>query len=191
MIAFKRGLQISRMNQTMLTRLLPSILFAFFIIACNKPGQNIENQNHSPAKTVSNVRVFTAKGILEAFQKAGIPIGSVIYYTAENDSNNLLGRPHQYVEKASWADTRIKQEPDYNPEHRGSKEDLDPEGGTVEIFSTADDLENRRQYIEAVSAKMSPLAQYIYSHGNALVRLEKQLTPSQAAEYERALRTLQ
>jgi hypothetical protein len=163
------------------------------ITACNKqPESKTENQNQKQAETQTQPtqRSLTAKDYIEAFQKSGIPIGSTVYYTAENDPNNLLGRPNQYIEKASWEDKRIKQQPDYNPAHKGSSIDLAPEGGTIEIFASRENLEARKQYVEAVTSKMSPLAQYSYVHGNALIRLEKELTPSQAAEYEKALKEL-
>ena len=34
-------------------------------------------------------------------------VGAMIDFDAKNDPNNQLGRPNQYLQKASWADTRI------------------------------------------------------------------------------------
>ena len=44
-----------------------------------------------------------------------------------------------------------------------------------------------RDYIESVTAGTPILKQYIHQSGNALVRLECDLTPDEAAEYETVL----
>jgi len=61
---------------------------------------------------------------------------------------------------------------------------------TVEVFASTEDLENRRKYVESVTKTMSPLAEYQYVHKNTLLRLNHKLTPQQAAEYEKVLKSL-
>ena len=91
--------------------------------------------------------------------------------------NNLLGRPNQYTSKVNFADNRISQE---------YVEENDAKGGTIEVFENKTDMEKRKEYIEQISNSSSMFTQYIYSKGNVLLRLEKELTPEQAKEYEEA-----
>lgn len=121
---------------------------------------------------------LTAQDVVEVFQEAGIPLDKVVFHTAETDPNKLLGRPNQYTEKANWADTRLEQTGE------------DPIGGTVELFASDDDLQRRKSYIETISQSAPMLVEYIYAQKNALVRVSKDLTPDQAAEYEKALKSL-
>jgi hypothetical protein len=121
---------------------------------------------------------LTAEDVLNALKAAKLPIEKEIVYMEENDPNKLLGRPNQYVGKANWNDARV--EP-LTPDDRSM---------TVEVFASAEDLENRRKYVEAIGKSMSPLAQYQYAHKNALLRLSHKLTPQQAAEYEKVLKSL-
>ena len=117
----------------------------------------------------------TPSAVLESFKKAGIPVVKEEIYTAETDSNKLLGRPNQYTAKANWADSRLEQ----------SAEDIT--GGTVEIFNNEADLNARKDYVEKIGKAMPMLVQYQYQHGLVLIRLDKSLSPAQAAEYEAAL----
>lgn len=48
----------------------------------------------------------------------------------------------------------------------------------------------RRDYIASVTGDNPMLLQYMQAHRNALVRLDKQVTPDQAAEYKRVLEVL-
>jgi len=121
---------------------------------------------------------LSAETVVAGFVDAGPPVENVVHYTAETDPNNLLGRPGQYIGKSSWADSRIEQ-------HSSG-----PIGGTVEVFASPEDLASRRKYIELVTKDIPIMRQYIYQAGNALVRLEFDFTPAQAAEYEKVLLSL-
>lgn len=116
--------------------------------------------------------------VLSTLKKAGIPVAKGVVYTAETDTNKLLGRPNQYIAKANWADSRLSQQ----------QEDM--AGGTVEIFKSEDDLKARKEYVERIGKAMPMMAQYQYQKGLVLIRLDKALTPAQAAEYEKALNNL-
>lgn len=120
----------------------------------------------------------TPEVVLAKFEKAGIPIGDQEVYTAATDTNKLLGRPGQYVAKANWADNRLDQPAG------------DMAGGSVEIFRSARDLKARKTYVENIGRAMPAMAQYQYQKGLVLIRLDKALTPEQAAEYEKVLKTL-
>lgn len=120
---------------------------------------------------------MTAQGVLDAFTAAGLPLQDVTVYTAENDPNSLLGRPGQYIEKANWNDSRYPAD--------------DPDGAnTIEVFPDEAAMVKRRDYIASVTGDSPMLLQYMQAHRNALVRLDKQITPDQAAEYKRVLETL-
>lgn len=119
----------------------------------------------------------TARQAIEAFKAAGLPVGKVLYHNAATDPNDLLGRPGQYIEKANWADGRVEQ---FDPK--------DPAGGTVEVFKTVDDLTRRKDYIESISKSSPMFAGYTYAVGLVLLRLDKSLTPAQAAKYEKTLK---
>lgn len=120
---------------------------------------------------------LTVEQIIEAFKEAELAISGIKIYTEETDPNNLLGRPGQYIGKANWADSRIEQ--------YGEK----PIGGTIEIFDSKKALKTRKEYIEPIIAQ--PLfAQYMFVHKNAILRLENELTPTQAEEYNNILSSL-
>lgn len=120
----------------------------------------------------STTRV-TPSTLIAAFKNAGIPIGTVVIYTASSDRNHLLGRPGQYVAKANWSDRR----------HASDGTDL----GTVEIFSSKSDLSDREGYIKLIEKGNPMLEQYIHASGFVLMRLDYALTPTQAAQYARVL----
>ncbi|MDI6712700.1 MAG: hypothetical protein QMD96_05620 [Anaerosomatales bacterium] len=122
---------------------------------------------------------MSAVQVVEALKAAGLPIGKVIVYNAENDPNKLLGRPGQYTEKVSWEDARLEQ---VDPE--------DPEGGTVEVFARPEDLAARRSYLEQVTKAAPMFQQYMFEAGNVLMRVSFDLTPDQAKQYEAVLQGL-
>jgi len=122
--------------------------------------------------------ILRAEDVLNALKGAKIPIVEEVTYSPETDPNKLLGRPHQYIGKASWTDARAK----------GSLPD--DRTMTVEVFASTEDLENRRRYVEAVTKTMSPLAEYQFVHKNALLRLNHTLTPKEASQYESVLKAL-
>lgn len=122
-------------------------------------------------------RELTAERVINALIESGLPIAGSVVYTEETDPNKLLGRPGQYKGKVSWRDQRDNQNSD-GLEY------------TVEVFSSAEDLEKRRKYVEAISRSLSALAEYQFVHKNALLRLHHNLTPKQAAEYEKVLKSL-
>ena len=99
-------------------------------------------------------------------------------YTADNDPNKLLGRPHQYVSKANWHDTRIDSA---NFDVNG--------GGSIETFSNTADLNSRVRYVSAITQGAAIFAEYEYSSASGLffLRLSHLLTPTQAMDYITAL----
>ena len=161
-------------------RIALALLSLILLASCQSPKVTApaSGQEAKSVATPTPNQNLNAEDVLNALKAAKLPIEKDIVYTAENDPNKLLGRPNQYIGKANWNDKRV--EP-LTPDDRSM---------TVELFASAEDLENRRKYVEAVSKSISPLAQYQYVHKNALLRLSHKLTPQQASEYEKVLKSL-
>ena len=122
-----------------------------------------------------------AAEVVEELRDEGLPVSESETYTAENDPNELLGRPAQYVGKATFMDTRLP--PD---ELVGEGFDV-ANGGSVESFDNEDDAIARQEYLNAVTQSVPAFAEYTYRQGTVVLRLSGRLTPDQAAEYEEAL----
>lgn len=127
---------------------------------------------------------MTAEEIGDKLKEKGLNIGKIVAYTEETDLNSLLGRPNQYISKIIFEDTRLEQV-NANNEFLTEEERNEPTGGTVEVFNNKEDMEKRKNYIEGLSTSVSMFNQYIYSNNYALLRLEHDLTPTQAQEYEK------
>lgn len=157
-----------------------TLLLLAAVTACQSPpaAAPAPNREAKAVATPTPQENLTAETVLDAVKAAKLPVEKETVYTAESDPNKLMGRPNQYTGKASWNDARVES---LTPDDRSM---------TVEVFSSAEDLENRRRYVEAIGKSMSPLAQYLYVHKNALLRLSHKLTPQQAAEYEKVLKSL-
>ena len=100
--------------------------------------------------------------------------GESIIYDENTDENELLGRPNQYIGKVSFSDIRCEQFGD------------DLIGGTFEIFSSEKDCNSRYEYVLQFtdpSLGAFGLRQYMYKYPTVLLRIEYDLTPSQAEEY--------
>lgn len=161
-----------------MTRIYSLALLVLLLAGCAKAPQTSALPTSPSPATSSRFEVLTAAQVLDAFKKGAVPIENEVIYTEESDLNNLLGRPHQYIGKANWNDKRA------------DKHLKDDPNMTVEVFASAEDMESRRNYTESVTKRIAPLAQYQFTHKNALLRLHHQLTPTQAAEYEKILKAL-
>lgn len=133
----------------------------------------------------SNTTTLTAEEIINKMKEKNTNIGKVVVYTEETDLNQLLGRPGQYISKISFEDKRLEQENADN-EYLTEEERNEPTGGTIEVFENEKDMKKRKEYIEGFSTS-SMFSQYVYSKGNVLLRVDGDLTPTQAKEYESLL----
>lgn len=134
----------------------------------------------------NNHKNTTAEDIYNELKNKIADIGIVVVYNEETDINNLLGRPNQYISKVTFEDKRLEQVNKDN-EFLSEEEREKPTGGTIEVFANETDMKKRKEYIESIYLNMPVLSEYVYSKGNILLRLEKELTPEQAKEYEKAL----
>lgn len=114
---------------------------------------------------------------------AAIPSASAgAEITAENDPNKLLGRPNGYTSAMTFTDSRVP------AEERGPDPLSTSNGGKVETFETADQAQQRADYINQIAEAAPALAgEYNYVSGTSIVRVTSTLTPDEAAEYESAL----
>jgi hypothetical protein len=65
------------------------------------------------------------------------------------------------------------------------------EGGSIEVFALEADAEKRTEYVESIGKSgVGPFAEYDYRRGQVLLRVAGNLTPKQARQYERALKTV-
>lgn len=139
----------------------------------------------SNGQSISAKKDLTAEEIANLMKEKVENIGTVVVYDETNDLNNLLGRPNQYTSKVTFEDTRLEQSNKDN-EFLTEEERKEPTGGTIEVFANKSDMQKRKDYVEQISTSASIFAQYIYSKGNAILRLEHDLTPEQAKVYETA-----
>lgn len=137
-----------------------------------EPAAEAEPESEQPKEPL------TSDEIVAAFKEAGLPIGKVIVYDANNDPNTLLGRPGQYIAKFNFADTRLEQ-----PEG-------DVLGGSIESFENETDLKNRVDYVKSITESTPMFAEYQYTNGLMFLRIDKAITPDQAAEYDEAFQAL-
>ena len=117
---------------------------------------------------------MTAEQVVTNMQEAGLPIDGVIVYDEKTDPNKLLGRPNQYVSKINFADTRLDQVDGTNPN-----------GGTIEVFENARDLDKRKKHNEMVMEQYPVFTEYLFVHDNYIIRLSYDLTKDQAEEYKK------
>ena len=162
-----------------------SLVLMFAVVGCQqaasmKPeaSKTINADASTQVKPEQPKGPLTSDEIVAAFKAAGLPVGTVQVYDAKNDPNTLLGRPGQYTAKFSFADTRLEQPED------------DVTGGSIESFANDKDLQNRVKYVKAITESTPMFAEYEYTNGLMFLRIDKGLTPDQAAAYDKVFQTL-
>ena len=112
---------------------------------------------------------------------ASVPRLELVAINEDNDPNELLGkRPNGYVAAVVLKDSRISD----------CGDDLGVDcGASIEEWPDADGAKARAKYIADLQ-KDSPMlgSEYHYIEGSVLVRVSGELKPSEAAEYEAALK---
>lgn len=136
----------------------------------------------SPVRTAAPTPVpgaggLTSEAIVEGMIRRGLPVGEYANLSAANDPEGLLGQPHQYTSRSTFADVRIlPMTQEYPTVH---------DGGAVEVFDNEADAQARLAAVAAANPE-----QPAYQEGVAVLRLSEKLTPEQAAEYEAGFRAL-
>ena len=124
----------------------------------------------------------TGADVVKKLAAAGLSVALTVDYDETTDPNKQLGRPNGCIDKVAFTDSRIKPD-DVLDSDEGSVE----LGGGVEVFASEKEAQTRADFIKSVTAGTPALTEYGYVKGGVLLRLSRQLTPSQAAEYEAAL----
>ncbi|MFD7558864.1 hypothetical protein ACFV9E_30560 [Streptomyces sp. NPDC059835] len=171
------------MNRAALTA--ATAITAALLAACSSaPGTPKPVSSGQATATSSTTPATSESDATSAFAvvSATVPsakIGTTV--TAESDPNHLLGRPHQYTSKVTFTDGRIPA-----ADTDGKTPDDLALGGSIESFSNAADAKARADYIQAATSSLPMLTEYHYLHGTTLIRVTHLLTPTQAADYEKA-----
>ena len=126
-------------------------------------------------ETPKEVKAVTAMDLAERLEDEIPTITEVTEVTEDNDSNNLIGRPGQYV-SAAWISDKAGE-----PKTTG----IDG-GAVVEVFETADDAQTRSDYIQGVLKEGGAMfgTEYHYLKDSQLLRVSGKLKPSAAKTYE-------
>lgn len=117
------------MKNTKFLRIYLLVLLAVTLIGCQS-GNNVKPNATQEVKNIpktSEIQQLKTEEVMNAFNKANLPIEKEVLFTEEDDPNKLLGRPNQYSGKASWNDKRVKA---LTPEQRDM---------TIEVFTSDDD----------------------------------------------------
>ena len=157
-------------------RIVPILYLAAILSACgNESAQTVAND--SIATTVSRQDIVNAPAIeqVRALEASGFRFVGVVNHTEESDPNNMLGRPGGYTSKVDFYDARYP-----------NSDDSMISPNTIEVYETKNAATKRVEYIEAVTTDMPMLRTYMYQSGASVLRLDRELTPTIAREYEAA-----
>lgn len=160
---------------------------AFTIAGCStsNPAPDQTGARSSAPKADGKPSALTAKQVSDQLAKAIPSFKTFRVYTEADDPNKLMGRPGGYTSKTAFYDSRISKDATL-----GARDDAISRGGSVEVFESAELAAKRYEYVKAIAESSSMFTEYDYVSGTALVRVSKELTPTQAREYEAALQQI-
>lgn len=139
----------------------------------------------STPKADDKPNALAAEQVSDQLAKAIPSFKTFRVYTEADDPNKLMGRPGGYTSKTAFYDSRISKDAAL-----GERDDAIIRGGSVEVFESAELATKRYEYVKAIAESSSLFTEYDYVSGTALLRVSKELTPSQAREYEAALKQI-
>lgn len=152
----------------------------------SKPTAPAAPPASSPAATLPSAAP-DASALTARITKA-IPTAKLTkVYTADTDPNVKLGRPHQYVSKTFFEDSRASSNP--KAVEQSADRTTIVYGGTVEVFANAEDAQAWTAAIDTVNKAIGGITtpDYMYRHGAVVVRVSHLLTADQADAYDKAL----
>jgi hypothetical protein len=170
---------------------LAAILVVLSLGACSGGGDKPSDTTATAEPTEEIALDKTDKlamDLIEAFKQAGLPIGRAVNISAENDSNQLLGRPGQYTAKWKFEDSRISTVAPVATYVDLVEAITVDQGGSIEVFANDADAKRRADYVQSITTSVAFLSEYSWQVENVFLRVGKALTPTQAAEYERILK---
>lgn len=178
------------------------------LTACGQPNEESNKEPRGNTEQAEDkqetkkVDLKNAEEIIAALKEKGAPIGEMQVYTAENDPNELLGRPNGYIGKISFIDADVEKKKieenlnEFDMSEEETKKEMREEfgveyGGSIEVFENEKDAKNRYEYVSTVSSEMGAMfVEYGYVEKTVYLRLSKSLTPAQASVYENALKEI-
>lgn len=173
------------------TVLFMAALLCFAMTGCGKsqtaqPSGSPAAQESTAAQkaegstiTDKKVKKMDAAALTEQLQAKDLPIGGVQTYDKNSDPNGKLGKEGEYISKTSFSDTRLS-----------AGEGQKAEGGTIEVFKTAEDAQKRRDYISEVAGDSILMQEYMYLFDTILLRVSNQLSLEEAQDYATAMQEL-
>lgn len=159
----------------------------FTVAGCSSgdPAPADSGTSSSAPKVDSKPAALSAEQVSDRLRQAIPSFKTFRVYTQADDPNKLMGRPGGYTSKTAFYDSRISEDT-----LLGAKDDAIIRGGSVEVFETAEAATKRYEYVKTIAESSSLFTEYDYVSGTALVRVSKGLTPTQAREYEAALKQI-
>lgn len=150
--------------------------------ATNSSAATTATEPATVAAPSTAAEAVDAEAVLAELTAAGLPITDSAAITETNDANNLIGRPGQYMSKVTFADSRVGAPIDQAAPGNEA-------GGSIEVFANDSDAQARSDYIQQTLKSLGPIAgtEYHYLSGPVLVRVNGELVPSAAADYESAV----
>lgn len=146
------------------------------------PDTSSAPETNSAPEASSPVQVDPAR-VIEHLKAAGLPIGRVDSFNADNDPFEHAGQPGRYASKVVFLDTRHNEEACVQLEVI----EWDECGGTVEVFNSVEDMRKWTETIELARAQIpNAPPEYRYEKNLSLLRLGHILTPAEAQAYETA-----
>ena len=133
----------------------------------------------SPSTTVPGSDMATT--VANAMIASGVPATIAFTYTAENDPNKLLGRQGGYTSKVSLQDSRLPKVTDFLSESASSIDG----GAAIECYPNSSGAQDRYQELKGFQGGILGDG-YDYVSGSCVLRLSKDLTPTQASQYQKA-----
>lgn len=135
---------------------------------CQSSTQTGNNNGANSANTAAKPVALKVNDVVKAFQTARMPLNQLDFYNAATDPDKMLGKPNQYTEKVVWQ----------------TKETMKH---AVETFANDADVQARKKVLEA-DKKFS--GDFIYTHKNVLLRINKEMVPETAAKFEQILKAM-
>lgn len=128
-------------------------------------------------------RPKTAVELLAQLHQVAPTVELVRAYTEETDPNHLLGRPHGYLSKVVFSDSRIT-------DVAGLARDAFERGGSIEVFRDQARARQRVAYLQRVRVGQGLGEEHDYVQGSALLRVTGKLPAPAAARLGAAWRTI-
>ena len=173
----------------------------------SQPDQETSQEEVQQEKTPS-VDTTDGEAVIQYFEENGAEFLDVKHYTAEDDPNEMLGRPGGYVAKADFILPEVQQkkidEATAFYDEIGTEmtpEEIEAEvteeqsgfgveyGGSIELFRTPEEAQRRMEYVSSVAPSVG-VHEYGYTVDNVYLRVSESLTPDEAAKYEEILNGL-